>query len=174
MKFRELTREELEALLTDGVPMPESALINEKTIELYFSELEAFINLAENDYIAEIYREECLKIVFGLDDEVYLRLSGNNILILMSPEMAENYEDMTTLQAESIIGIVYGLIVYNEKWREMSKLAETLESIVCPSFSTISKNNDYKTIPNRNVYLQYSNLKTYLDVNRKYPKDQND
>ena len=174
MKFRELTREELEALLTDGVPMPESALINEKTIELYFSELEAFINLAENDYIAEIYREECLKIVFGLDDEVYLRLSGNNILILMSPEMAENYEDMTTLQAESIIGIVYGLIVYNEKWREMSKLAETLESIVYPSFSTISKNNDYKTIPNRNVYLQYSNLKTYLDVNRKYPKDQND
>ena len=80
MKFKELSREELITLLTDGVPMPSSALISQESIEFYFSELQVFISLAENEYIAELYNNECIKVYFGFNDEIYLRLSGNNLL----------------------------------------------------------------------------------------------
>ena len=48
-----MTREELTEMLTEGIPMPKSALMDENTIDFYFEELLAFINSAENVFEAK-------------------------------------------------------------------------------------------------------------------------
>ena len=148
MKFKELSRDELIDLLTDGVPMPDSALIDESTIEFYFSEINTFINLAENEYIAELHDASCIKVYFGLNDEAYLRLRDNDLLLLMSPEMAETYEDMTTTQAENIIGILYGIIVFNQKWIEVNELVDEITQKIIKSFEYNTKSIEDKLQPN--------------------------
>ena len=52
MKYKTFSRDELTDLLTNGIPMPESAKTDENTIDFYFEELESFINLSENRFSA--------------------------------------------------------------------------------------------------------------------------
>jgi len=52
MKFQTLSRDELTEYLTNGIPLPKSAMTDENTIDFYFEELLQFINVAENNYWA--------------------------------------------------------------------------------------------------------------------------
>ena len=66
MELKEFSREELMDLLTNGIPMPKSSLVDDSVIIFYFEELLAFIKLAENTYDAK--STDYLEITIMVDD----------------------------------------------------------------------------------------------------------
>lgn len=48
MQLKKFSKEELMEFLINGIPMPETALTNQNTIDFYFEELESFITGANN------------------------------------------------------------------------------------------------------------------------------
>ena len=106
MTLTSFTRDELTEFLTDGVPMPASATIDENTIDFYFGELEAFINAAENDYWARI--SEYLEITISVNEEDFLRLrfSEKKVLFYLINTRPDILETMTATEASDVIAIV--------------------------------------------------------------------
>lgn len=124
MKYKTFSREELIEMLTDGIPMPKSSLANEDTIDFYFEELLAFINLAENDYEAK--STDYLEITIFVDDLefVILRFIVDRVFIYLANTRPDMIETMTSEEATDVVGIVYGITVYNEKWVQVNELVE--------------------------------------------------
>mgnify|MGYP003127157961 CR=1 FL=1 len=128
MDLPSLSREKLTEFLTTGIPMPKTALTNENTIEFYFDELESFINSADNIYWARTTDYLELTITFDDVDWLLLRFVGKNILIFMTGQRADIFDTMTDTEASDIIGIVYGIVVYNEKWIEINEMIDEVIS----------------------------------------------
>lgn len=122
MKYKSFTREELTDLLTDGIPMPESAILNDDTIYFYFKELESFINLAENEYEAK--SNDYLEITILIDDMdfVILRMVNQKVLLFLVNSRPDIIDTMTADEASNVIGVVYGITIFNEKWIEVNDL----------------------------------------------------
>tara|TARA_A100001011_G_C14293053_1_gene837098 strand:+ start:331 stop:858 length:528 start_codon:yes stop_codon:yes gene_type:complete len=173
MKFKQFSREELMEYLVNGIPLPESAMINDKVLDFYFEQLEEFINGAENDFWALRTSSQELVISFGKIEYVVLKTLAERIFLLMSPNASEP-EDMTTEEAENVVGLIYGIVVYNVKWDEMSKLADDLTQTYFPELESLIKKeaplspNKYTEIPNRTRSLELSNIKEFIKKNRKY------
>ena len=134
MKLKSFTREELTELLTDGIPMPKSALTDENTIDFYFEELRSFINTAENEYWAK--STDYLELTITVDDNDFLilRFINDKVFVFLVNSRPDIIDTMTSDEASSVIGIVYGITVYNEKWIEVNELVdkftEELENII--------------------------------------------
>ena len=174
MKFKPLSRDELMEYLVNGIPLPESALINDDVLDFYFEQLQEFINGAENDYGASRPSPIEVVISFGRVEYVVLRVAEERIFLLMSPNASEP-EDMTTEEAENVIGLIYGIVVYNVKWDEMSKLADDLTKTYFPEIEGLIKKdapmtpNNYTEIPNKTRSLELSNIKDFIKKdNKKY------
>jgi hypothetical protein len=65
MELKQFSKEELMDFLFNGIPMPETALTNQNTIDFYFEELESFINVAENDFWAKNTDKNEITVSFG-------------------------------------------------------------------------------------------------------------
>ena len=124
MKFTGLTRDELTEYLTNGIPLPKSALTDENTIDFYFEELLQFINLAENNYWAK--STDYLEITITVDDEdfIILRFVHDRIVIYLVNSREDILDTMTPEEASDVVGMVYGIVVYNEKWVQVNELVE--------------------------------------------------
>ena len=74
MTFTGLTRDELTEYLTNGIPLPKSALTDENTIDFYFEELLQFINSAENNYWAKStdYLEIKSSFIWLIHEKIFL------------------------------------------------------------------------------------------------------
>ena len=96
MKLPTFTRDELTEFLTDGVPMPKSALTDENTINFYFDELLQFINLAENDYWAK--STDYLELTICVDDSDFLilRFVAGKVLIFLVNSRPDIIDTMTS------------------------------------------------------------------------------
>lgn len=124
MKYKTFTREEITEMLTDGIPMPKSALTDQNAIDFYFEELLAFINLAENEYEAK--STDYLEITIFVDDLEFLilRFIVDRVFIYLANTRPDIIETMTSEEATDVIGIVYGITVYNEKWVQVNELVD--------------------------------------------------
>ena len=120
MKYKTFDREELIELLTNGIPMPESATLDDDTIYFYFKELESFINLAENEYEAKSTDHLELTILIDDMDFVILRMVDKKVLLFLVNSRPDIIDTMTSSEASSVIGVVYGITIYNEKWVEVN------------------------------------------------------
>ena len=69
MRYKKFSKKELTEMLTNGIPMPKSALTDENTIDFYFEELNSFINAADNEY--ESSATDYLEITIFIDDLQY-------------------------------------------------------------------------------------------------------
>jgi hypothetical protein len=163
MELRTLTREELMDFLTYGVPFPESALTNDSTLSFYFTELIAFINLADNIYDAKKTDKYEITVSFGFAEYLVLRKTDDKLALFMSQGIADDIDNITPEEAESVIGLVYGLVVYNEKWREISELADQL--LKDPS---LIKNVIGGGAPMKINSIEMNNLKDFIKKNKKY------
>lgn len=124
MKFQALTREELTEYLTNGIPLPPSAMTDENTIDFYFEELMQFINLAENNYWAIPTNYLELTITVDDSDFLILRFVDDKIMIYLVNSREDILDTMTPEEASDIVGMVYGVVVYNEKWIQVNELVE--------------------------------------------------
>ena len=124
MKLKSFTREELTEFLTDGILMPDSALMDENTIDFYFEELRAFINLAENEYWSKLTDHLELTITVDDKDFLILRFVDNRVFVYLVNSRPDIIDTMTSEEASDIIGIVYGIIVFNEKWVQVNELVD--------------------------------------------------
>ena len=140
MQLKKFNKEELMEFLVHGIPMPETALTNENTIGFYIEELESFINTAENNYWARA------------TDYLEITVSFRSI----------DYIIMTSEEASDVIGLVYGVVVYNEKWKEVSQIATQLISKASTATSLISGK------PIKMNSIEMENLKSFVKENRKY------
>jgi hypothetical protein len=124
MKYKTFSREELIEMLTNGIPMPKSSLTDENTIDFYFEELLAFINLAENQFEAK--STDYLEITIFVDDLEFLvlRFIVDRVFIYLANTRPDIIETMTSEEATDVVGIVYGITVYNEKWVQVNELVE--------------------------------------------------
>ena len=124
MKFETLSKDKLSEYLTNGIPLPKSAMTDENTIDFYFEELESFINLAENRFSAK--STDYLEITIEVDflDFVILRYISGSVFLYLVNSRPNIITDMTTDEATDIIGIVYGVTIYNEKWVQVNELVE--------------------------------------------------
>ena len=124
MKYKTFSRDELTDMLTNGIPMPKSALTDENTIDFYFEELLAFINIAENVYEAK--STDYLEITILVDDLdfIVLRYIGGKVYLYLANTRPDIIDTMTNEEATDVVGIVYGITVYNEKWVEVNELIE--------------------------------------------------
>jgi hypothetical protein len=122
MKYKAFSREELIDLLTNGVPMPESAILDEDIIYFYFKELESFINLAENEYEAKPTDHLELTIMVDDLDFVILRIVDNKVLLFLVNSRPDIIDTMTSQEATDVIGVVYGITIFNEKWIQVNDL----------------------------------------------------
>ena len=124
MKYKTFSREELIEMLTNGIPMPKSSLTDENTIDFYFEELLAFINLAENQFEAK--STDYLEITIFVDDLEFLvlRFVVDRVFIYLANTRPDIIETMTSEEATDVVGIVYGITVYNEKWVQVNELVE--------------------------------------------------
>jgi len=93
MTFKSLSRDELTEYLTNGIPLPKSALTDDNTIDFYFEELLQFINIAENNYWAK--SSDYLEITVTVDDEDFLILEHDARMIAPMPEV--EYDGCMTL-----------------------------------------------------------------------------
>ena len=174
MKLKLLSREELMDCLVNGILLPETSLIDDNTLTFYFEELENFINNAENDFCARTTDTHTITVSFGGVDYVILKTLVDKIYLLMSPDISDDPEDMTVEEAENVVGLIYGIVVYNEKWEEMSKLAMDLTKVIQPEFESVLKKdlsidmNKYDEIPNQSRSLELSNIKDFIKKNKKY------
>jgi hypothetical protein len=162
MELKQLSREELMDFLTDGVPIPETALGNDAILNFYFEELVSFINIAQNDFWARREKKFEIIVSFGEEDYIVLRVISDNMNLLMySEDVAENIEDISADRAQDIIGLVYGLIVYNERWKEVCKLADSILKSE-PSSDLL----DGKPLKLNSIEMK--NLKQFIKKNKKY------
>jgi len=124
MKYKTFSREELIEMLSNGIPMPKSALVDENTIVFYFEELMSFIKLAENDYDAR--SSDYLEITITVDDLdfVILRYVEEKVFLYLANTRPDIIDTMTSQEATDVVGLVYGITVYNEKWIEVNELVE--------------------------------------------------
>ena len=124
MTFKGLSREELTEYLTEGIPLPKSAMTDENTIDFYFEELLQFINIADNNYWAK--SSDYLEITITVDDEDFLilRYIAGNVMIYLVNMRPDILETMTPEEASDVVGMVYGIVVYNEKWVQVNELVE--------------------------------------------------
>ena len=124
MTFKGLSRDELTEYLTNGIPLPKSAMTDENTIDFYFEELLQFINTAENNYWAR--SSEYLEITITVDDKDFLilRYITGNIMIYLVNMRPDILETMTPEEASDVVGMVYGIVVYNDKWAQVNELVE--------------------------------------------------
>ena len=124
MKYKSFSREEISDFLTDGIPMPKSALTDENTIEFYFEELESFINSAENAFEAK--STDYLEITIFIDDLEFLilRFIVDRVFVYLANTRPDMIETMTSDEASDVVGIVYGITIYNEKWVHVNELVE--------------------------------------------------
>ena len=124
MKYKTFSREELIEMLSNGIQMPKSSLVDEDTIIFYFEELLSFIKLADNTYDAK--SSDYLEITATVDDLdfVILRYVGNKVFLFLANTRPDIIDTMTSQEATDIIGLVYGITVFNEKWVEVNELVE--------------------------------------------------
>jgi hypothetical protein len=124
MTFKGLSKDELTEYLTEGIPLPKSAMTDENTIDFYFEELLQFINIADNNYWAK--SSDYLEITITVDDEDFLilRYIAGNVMIYLVNMRPDILETMTPDEASDVVGMVYGIVVYNEKWVEVNELVE--------------------------------------------------
>ena len=162
MQLKKFSKEELMEFLINGIPMPETALVNENTIDFYFEELESFINGADNNFWASCTDYLEITIAFGTTDYIVMRFVGENIVFYMAPNVVGDIGNMTSDEASDIIGLVYGVIVYNEKWKEVSDIATQLIS-KDPSAITLTGGEPIKMNS-----IEMENLKAFVEENRKY------
>ena len=162
MQFKKFNKEELMDFLVNGIPMPDTALVNENTIDFYFEELESFINGAENDFWATTSGRLEITIAFGTTDYIVMRFVGDNVVFYMAPEVAGDIGSMTSEEASDIIGLIYGVTVYNGKWKEVSDIATQLIS-KDPSAISLTGGEPIKMNS-----VEMENLKAFVKENRKY------
>ena len=148
MELKKFTRSELMDFLLNGIPLPDTALINKNTISFYFEELKNFINLAENDFAARSSGNLEITVSFGHNntDYVVMKKVEDYVLFLIPPEVADDIVNIGQKEAQDIVGLVYGLIVYNAKWEEVSELANTIlqegeEPIILPNAEPMKANS---------------------------------
>ena len=124
MTFKGLSKDELTAYLTEGIPLPKSAMTDENTIDFYFEELLQFINIADNNYWAK--SSDYLEITVTVDDADFLilRYIAGNVMIYLVNMRPDILETMTPEEASDVVGMVYGIVVYNEKWVHVNELVE--------------------------------------------------
>lgn len=124
MTFKGLSKDELTEYLTEGIPLPKSAMTDENTIDFYFEELLQFINIADNNYWAK--SSDYLEITITVDDEDFLilRYIAGNVMIYLVNMRPDILETMTADEASDVVGMVYGIVVYNEKWVQVNELVE--------------------------------------------------
>lgn len=124
MKYKTFSKDELTEMLTNGIPMPKSALVDENTIDFYFEELESFINIAENVY--EASSTDYLEITVTVDDLdfVILRYINEKVYLYLVNSRPDIIDTLTPDEASNIIGVVYGITIYNEKWVQVNELVE--------------------------------------------------
>ena len=162
MQLKKFSKEELMEFLISGIPMPETALTNENTISFYFEELESFITGADNDFWAACTDHLEITVAFGTIDYIVMRFVGDNVVFYMAPNVVGDIGNMTSDEASDIIGLVYGVIVYNERWKEVSDIATQLIS-KDPSAITLSGGEPIKMNS-----IEMENLKAFVEENRKY------
>ena len=124
MTFKGLSKDELTVYLTEGIPLPKSAMTDENTIDFYFEELLQFINIADNNYWAK--SSDYLEITITVDDEDFLilRYIAGNVMIYLVNRRPDILETMTPEEASDVVGMIYGIVVYNEKWVQVNELVE--------------------------------------------------
>jgi|TARA_R100001224_G_C3924615_1_gene116546 hypothetical protein len=157
MELKVFSKEQLMDFLTNGIPMPETAYLNKDTINFYFEELEGFINTAENEYLARAENTAELIVAFDEKDYIVMRVIGTKLVFFMTPEVGSQIEAMSSIEAENIIGLVYGVVVYNEKWNEVSELANKILD---------SAKTDGKPIKMNSIEMEH--LKEFITNNKKY------
>ena len=81
----------------------------------------------------------------------------------MDPETLGDIENINTEDAKSVVGLVYGIIVYNEKWKEISNLADNLMKGTPTSVLTNNIGNPLKINS-----IEMENLKEFIKQNKKY------
>ena len=162
MQLKKFSKEELMEFLINGIPMPETALTNENTIGFYFEELESFITGADNNFWAAYTDHLEITVAFGTTDYIVMRFVGDNVVFYMAPNVVGDIGNMTSDEASDIIGLVYGVIVYNEKWKEVSDIATQLIS-KDPSAITLTGGEPIKMNS-----IEMENLKAFVEENRKY------
>jgi hypothetical protein len=162
MQLKKFNKEELMEFLVHGIPMPETALTNENTIGFYFEELESFINTAENHFCASTTDYLEITVSFRSIDYIIMRYVGGNVVFYMAPEIVGDIGNMTSEEASDVIGLVYGVVVYNEKWKEVSQIATQLISKASIATSLTSGK------PIKMNSIEMENLKSFVKENRKY------
>ena len=162
MQLKKFNKEELMEFLVHGIPMPETALTNENTIGFYIEELESFINTAENHFCASTTDYLEITVSFGSIDYIIMRSVGGNVVFYMAPEIVGDIGNMTSEEASDVIGLVYGVVVYNEKWKEVSDIATQLIS-KDPSAITLTGGEPIKMNS-----IEMENLKQFIKQNKKY------
>tara|TARA_X000001382_G_scaffold79693_1_gene55982 strand:- start:212 stop:709 length:498 start_codon:yes stop_codon:yes gene_type:complete len=148
MELKKFTKSELMDFLLNGILLPDTALINKNTISFYFEELENFINLADNDFVARSSDNLEITVSFGYNntDYVVMKKIEDYVLFLIPPQIADDIVNIGEREAQDIVGLVYGLIVYNAKWEEVSALANTIlkedeEPIILPIAEPMKANS---------------------------------
>jgi len=119
-----LSRDELTEYLTNGIPLPKSAMTDENTIDFYFEELLQFINIADNNYWAK--SSDYLELTILADDEDFLilRFVDDRVVFYLVNSRPDILDTLTPDEASDVVGMVYGIIVYNEKWVQVNELVE--------------------------------------------------
>lgn len=124
MTYQTLSRDELTEYLTNGIPLPKSAMTDENTIDFYFEELQQFINIAENNYWSK--STDYLELTITVDDIDFLilRFVEDRIMVFLVNSRPDIIDTMTPEEASDVVGMVYGIVVYNEKWTQVNELVE--------------------------------------------------
>ena len=169
MELKEFSREELMDLLTNGIPMPKSSLVDDSVIIFYFEELLAFIKLAENTYDAK--STDYLEITIMVDDLdfIILRYVDKKVFLYLANTGPDIIDTMTSREATDIVGIVYGITVFNQKWIEVNELVEEFTQQLISNIEYKSKEKKSKLDPRILEKLNKSPVQ-YPDKTMK-PKD---
>jgi hypothetical protein len=115
-----------------------------------------------------------ISVSFGNIESIVLRPIEQKVVLLMAQELWDDVDNMTESEAEDIIGLIYGVIVFNEKWMELMDLALKINSNLNHSNDASVKKidpyffNKYNEIPNQKLSLKMKNLKSFLKTNKKY------
>lgn len=124
MTYQTLSRDELTEYLTNGIPLPKTAMTDENTIDFYFEELLQFINIAENNFWAK--SSDYLELTVTVDDVDFLilRFIDDRIMFYLVNSRPDILDTLTPEEASDVVGMIYGIVVYNEKWVQVNELVE--------------------------------------------------
>ena len=147
MEYKTFSRDELIELLTNGIPIPKSALFDDITINFYFEELNSFINTADNTYDSNITNNLEITIMVDHLEFLILRHVDENVLIYLANTRPDIIETMTSEEATDVIGIVYGITVFNEKWIEVNEIVEEFTQQLISTLESESKKTKPKLDP---------------------------